>query len=301
MSKCGSVDREIIISVAHHINDHARKTVALSLPMMFLIDGHSSRNSPEWLHVCYEKKIFVVRLPPNTTHILQPSDQSTNNTFQRAVPSTGDESLALSHLPYTNTAFKIKHAVAGYQAITPDIARKSFAECGHWPMNSQFLAPFRSPQSSRLRGSSPSKPCSDVTTHQDDISSSLSARRENKTWMQRIHNLSDGRLPSERALAEIAFLLQTSYRVKRILDGTVRAPKNAPVQLKGGPLRKVGKKAAVLTSLQHKSALSEIGNGQDTSTSTHGFSIAIEAREDVEHPEKENVRPACSLCPGRDF
>ena len=301
MSKCGSVDREIITSVAHHINDHARKTVAPSLPILLLIDGHSSRNSPQWLDVCHEKKIVVVRLPANTTHILQPCDQSTNKTFQRAVRSTRDDNLAFSHLPYANTAFKIKLAVAGHHAITPDIARKSFAECGLWPMNFQFLAPFRSPQSSRLRSSSPSKPCSDVTNHQDDIASSLSARRENNKLMQRIHNLSDGRLPSERALAEISFLLQRSYRVRKILDGTVRAPKNAPVQVKGGPLRKVSKKAAVLTSLQHKSALSEIGNGQDKSTSTHGFNIAIEAREDVKHPEKENVRPASSLCPGKDL
>ena len=89
--------------------------------------------------------------------------------------------------------------------------------------------------------------------------------------------------------------------MKRILDRTVRASKNAPVQVKGGVLRKVSKKAAVLTSLQHKSALSEIRNGQDTSTSTHGFNISIEAREDVEHLEKENVRPASSLCPGKDL
>ena len=109
--------------------------------------------------------------------------------------------------------------------------------------------------------------------------------------IERIHNLSDGRLPSERALAEISFLLQRRYRVKRILDGTVRAPKNAPVQVKGGLLRKVSKKAAVLTSLQHKSALSEKRNGQDTSTSTHGLNIAIETREDVEHPEKRMWGP----------
>ena len=67
VSKCGSVDREIICMVAHHINEHARKTIARSLPILLLIDGHSSRSSPTWLDVCQKSNIVVVRLPANTT------------------------------------------------------------------------------------------------------------------------------------------------------------------------------------------------------------------------------------------
>lgn len=46
------------------------------------------------------------------------------------------------HVPWANSAFKIKPAVAGHRALTPEVARKSFVEAGLWPMNYQFLDRF---------------------------------------------------------------------------------------------------------------------------------------------------------------
>ena len=93
---------------------------------------------------------LVVKLPAgnlttwhaNTTHLLQPCDQSVNKSFQRTVRNTRDELFMMSHVPWANSAFKIKLAVAGHRALTPEVARKSFVEAGLWPMNYQFLDRF---------------------------------------------------------------------------------------------------------------------------------------------------------------
>ena len=74
VTKCGSVDRNIIVKIAKHINRHVRKTIDSGKHVVLLVDGHSSRDGVEWLEVCEKLNIVVVRLPANTTHILQPCD-----------------------------------------------------------------------------------------------------------------------------------------------------------------------------------------------------------------------------------
>ena len=297
VGKCGSVDREIICMVAHHINEHARKTVTRGLPILLLIDGHSSRNSPAWLDVCQKSNIVVVRLQENTTHILQPCDQSTNKTFQRAVRSTRDEILALSHFKYAKNAFKVKLAVVGHQAITPDIARRSFEECGMWPMKFQFMAPFCGEMSPKLHVSSPLLPSSDISGQNSNVPSSLSARSENQKLMRKIHNLSGGCLPSGKALAEIAMLVKTKYRLNKVLEKVVRPPKTAPSQVKRGSLQKQSKKAAVLISALQHMPLSVISMVQLTCDSTGVQRNVCSNDGDINDVGKENYRPQLSEFP----
>lgn len=45
----------------------------------------------------------------------------------------------MSHLSWANSAFTINLEVAGFRALTADIARKSFREAGFWPMNFPFV------------------------------------------------------------------------------------------------------------------------------------------------------------------
>ena len=139
VTKHGSVDKEVIIKVVQHVNMHARKTVPADEYILLLVDGHSSRQGDVWQQECEKRPILVVKLPANTTHLLQPCDQSVNKTFQGTVRNTRDELLMMSHVPWANSAFKIKLTVAGHLALTPEVARKSFVEAELWPMNYQFL------------------------------------------------------------------------------------------------------------------------------------------------------------------
>ena len=81
-----------------------RGKIAQDKSLLLLVDGHSSRNGGEWLAACESMNIVVVRLPANTTHILQPCDQFVNRRFQQTVCKTRHELLAMSHLAWANTA-----------------------------------------------------------------------------------------------------------------------------------------------------------------------------------------------------
>ena len=248
VTKCGSVDRNIIVKVAEHINNHVRKTIDSEKNIVLLVDGHSSRDGLEWLEACERLNIVVVRLLANTTHIIQPCDQFVNRTFQQTVRRIWDELLSMSHLSWANTSYKIKLAVAGHQAITPDDARKSFSKCGLWPMDYRFLQFVSSPESY----DSPSvvhnnNPASTVGGHASGENIDASRLQANKL-QRRIHQRTDGRLPAFRSLAEVACVLRSHYRVNKILVSEIRAPKTASATQKA---RKRGGRmqgAAVLTS-----------------------------------------------------
>ena len=102
VTKHGSVDKNVIIKALQHINRHARKTVPEDDYISLLFDGHSSGQGDTWLKECERLLILVVKLPANTTHTLQPCDQSVNKTFQRIVRETRDELLIMRNLPGAN-------------------------------------------------------------------------------------------------------------------------------------------------------------------------------------------------------
>lgn len=72
---------------------------------------------------CEIMNIIVVRLPANTTHILQTYDQFIYREFQQNGQKHGDEFLFMRRLSGANKAYKKKLAVPGYQSLTAEDAR----------------------------------------------------------------------------------------------------------------------------------------------------------------------------------
>ena len=203
------------------------KTISSDKHIVLLVDGHSSRDGLEWLETCERLNIIVVRLPANTSHILQPCGQYVNRSFQRTVRNTRDELLSMSHLSWANTSYKIKLAVSGHQSITPDDARASFVKCCMWPMAYRFIYLAPSDGSSdgietRFGTSCSSAASPFVTQTRHGV-----MRTQNIKLQNEIHQLTDGRLPASRALAQVSCLLQSNYRVHNILSHEIRAPKTA--------------------------------------------------------------------------
>ena len=216
--------------------------------IVLLVDGHSSRDGLEWISACERMKIIVVRLPANTAHILQPCDQFVNRSLQRKVRETRDHVLSMSHLSWENTAYKINLAVAGHQAISPEDARSSFTKCGLWPVNYRFVR-FATVSESNNPSSRQSEnvSCSRERLLEEE-NQHMSARVINMKLQSEIHKVTDGQLPASQALAKVSCLLSSDYRVQRILESEIRAPKMASINRAG---RKKGGKmqeAAVLTS-----------------------------------------------------
>ena len=48
----------------------------IPLPVLLLVDGHSTHQSLEVARFCHENGIILYRLPPHATHLLQPCDVS---------------------------------------------------------------------------------------------------------------------------------------------------------------------------------------------------------------------------------
>ena len=166
-------------------------------------------------------------LPANTTHLLQSCDRSVNIIFQKMVRSTRDELLMISHMKWANYSFNIKVAVAGYRALTPEVARKPFYESGLWPRDFRILDRMAACQASgrlkgRLRSSS-------------NMRSSLSVRNshigeignESRTLYDKIRQLSDGHGLACNSLAEIQVLFSDEVKENTFLDRQVSLPKPA--------------------------------------------------------------------------
>ena len=45
------------------------------MPVLLLMDGHSSHICPDMIRMAAKKKVILFTLPPNTTHLTQPLDK----------------------------------------------------------------------------------------------------------------------------------------------------------------------------------------------------------------------------------
>ena len=118
----------------------------------------------------------------------------------------------ISHMTWASSAFKIKLAVAGYRALTPEITRKAFYESGSWPMDFRFLDRIAHIQASdNLKGPS----CSSVNTRNSQAvrgSHLGEIRNESCALLDRIGQLSNGPGSASNALAEIQVLLNSYFK-----------------------------------------------------------------------------------------
>ena len=160
----------------------------------------------------------MVKLPANTKHLLQPCDQSDSRNFQETVRSTRDELLIIRHMTWDNSAFKIKLTVAGYRALTPEIARKAFYKSGLWPMDFRFLDLIAPSQASNnLQGPF----CSSVNTQNSQAvrgSHLREIKNESRALLDGIRQLSNGPGSARNALAEIQVLLSSEFKVNKLLE-----------------------------------------------------------------------------------
>ena len=139
------------------------------------------------------------------------------------------EQVSSARLAAENTAFKIKLAVAGHRALTPEMARKSFIEAGLWPMNFRFMDRFEPSQTSDnisenriLR--SPTRNGSALQT-----STTAESRNESRLLLDKIRRLSNSGGSAQKTLAEVQVLTNEGFKVNRLLETDITPPKLAKV------------------------------------------------------------------------
>ena len=135
LTENGSMEMDILAAFIGHFNSFVRQFVHPSQNILLTLDGHSSRNGFERLRRCMRHNIDVVQAPANTSHVLQPCDKCFNKKFKDSIRETKSE---LDKMALTNTKtvkLKLMLGVIAHDAITGEDAKRSFRECGLFPLN----------------------------------------------------------------------------------------------------------------------------------------------------------------------
>ena len=136
------MDMYTLPSFIEHINSFIHHHVNKGQHILLLLDGHSSRNCLQWLHLCEKYNIISFRLLSNTTKSLQPCGQYVNRSFKRELRRLRDELLTIAPITTSNMSLKIKLAMGGYKAITSEHIKSSYKKCVLRPMDYSFMQKY---------------------------------------------------------------------------------------------------------------------------------------------------------------
>nr|XP_054771780.1 uncharacterized protein LOC129279702 [Lytechinus pictus] len=118
-------------------------------PVLLMVDGHSTHQSPEVASFCRENGIILYRLPPNATHLLQPCDVSLFRSL-KAEWNNAERAFRITHPGY----FVTKSTFAGVfkkawerVASRPAIAINGFKAAGIFPFTKNYKKDHLHPSS----------------------------------------------------------------------------------------------------------------------------------------------------------
>ncbi|KAI8401625.1 hypothetical protein FOFC_18494 [Fusarium oxysporum] len=105
-------------------------------PRLLILDGHGSHMTEKFLWECYDNNIYLLFLPPHSSHVLQPLDVAIFGPLKRAYrrllldfASVADD----SHIG--KITFLYTYDKARREAITKSNAIAGFKATGLWPVN----------------------------------------------------------------------------------------------------------------------------------------------------------------------
>nr|AER39694.1 transposase [Verticillium dahliae] len=115
-----------------------------STARLLILDGHGSHETTEFMYLCYTNNIHLVFLPPHTSHVLQPLDQSVFGPLKAAYRKE------LGYLEQWNDStvvgkrnFLACYRKARQSAFTAQNIRSGWKSTGLWPVSMTW--PFLSP------------------------------------------------------------------------------------------------------------------------------------------------------------
>src|SRR5436305_7812636 len=134
-SESGYTDSKVSLDWLKRIFDPETKERANEKPRVLICDGFGTHETVEILEYCFENHIILCRLPPRTSHKLQPCDVAVFAPLKAAyrgqvdrLERAGENTIGKQHFtslygPARERAFTEKNILAGW------------AKCGLWPFN----------------------------------------------------------------------------------------------------------------------------------------------------------------------
>jgi hypothetical protein len=98
VSNNGWTTNKLGVKWLKHFNAHT-KTRIIGARRLLILDGHESYNSLEFQELCKENNIYTLRIPPHSSHLLQPLDVGCFSPLKRAY-SREIESLICDYINY---------------------------------------------------------------------------------------------------------------------------------------------------------------------------------------------------------
>jgi 4-hydroxybenzoate polyprenyltransferase len=103
---------------------------------LLILDGHGSHESTEFIYLCFEYKIYLIYLPPHTSHVLQPLDLSIFACLKRIYRrELGNLSLLTDSTPIGKRNFLRCYYIARNTSLTVTNIKSGWQASGLWPQN----------------------------------------------------------------------------------------------------------------------------------------------------------------------
>jgi len=105
-------------------------------PRLLILDGHGSHVTKEFMSLCLQNNVFLLYLPPHTSHVLQPLDLSVFSPLKHAYrQKIGSQALFTCSTVVGKRQFLKGYAYVRTKAFTPYIITLGWRAAGLWPRN----------------------------------------------------------------------------------------------------------------------------------------------------------------------
>lgn len=216
VSDNGSMEKPILTAAVSHVNTFVRQFVPSNEAYVLCLDGHSSRKGTEWVEECANNNCEAVLQPANTSHFLQPCDQSINKRFKTAMRELRD---AFRHLGLVDTRqvnLNLACAVHAFECISASDVTDSFQATGIYPFIPDFASRFKSSED-ELRAKAKEEHDKLSQGGPSSRMRSVRQRRSDLETFKEVENIMRSSNQPSKALQQLSILLKRAETVNNIL------------------------------------------------------------------------------------
>jgi 4-hydroxybenzoate polyprenyltransferase len=113
-------------------------------PRLLILDGHGSHETTEFMYLCYQHNVYLLFLPPHTSHVLQPLDLSVFSSLKSHYrKEVGYLTLLTDSSPIGKQNFLACYQKARKEALAAKIIKNGWKATGLWPKS--MAKPLMSP------------------------------------------------------------------------------------------------------------------------------------------------------------
>ena len=105
-------------------------------PRLLIMDGHGSHTTDDFMFLCFQHQIYLLFLPPHTSHVLQPLDLSVFSPLKPAYRKWASQLFHQSSTaPFGKLGFLICLQKACIESFTAHNIKSGWRVTGLWPVN----------------------------------------------------------------------------------------------------------------------------------------------------------------------